>query len=844
VNPVLWLCFTLSGAAALGLELLWVRSAALVTGATAPTAAAVLASYFAGLGLGAAFARRGTPRPVRRYGFLELAAAGFAMMSYGVFAAAASEPAQRLLEAGGLLARVIVVSLAVLPATLVLGATLPTLAPALATPKSVGPRGGLLYSLNTLGGIGGIAAMGFGAPAAIGVRASYWLTAAMSAVAGALALWVGDDEPPPARGPTTRVRPALRLRAAALGAGFLAIGLEVLWVKLFAQVLHNSVYSFAAVSIVVLLAIALGAAIASALLRRCPPERIAAGALLLAGLATVGGVWSFVYWTGGLGYFGMRTGLPEYVLRIVMLAAATAGPAALASGAVLPALWAACGDTQSVSRPIGEITSANLFGGALGALVTAFLAIPLLGVRALFLIAAIAYVALADAAGGSAIAPRALGYAALLAIATLDPLRAPLVHLASGETLRATLEGASGIVSVVDTGDDLQLRLDNYYVLGGTAAERGERRQGLIPLLLHPAPRRVAFVGMATGISASAAPALGVADAILIEVVPEVATMAATYFAPWNRHVLDASGVRLAIDDGRRFLAATPSRFDVVVSDLFIPWHAPAGSLYAREMYAAVSRRLEPGGIFCQWLPLYQLTREEFDVIARTFLSTFPQVSVWRNDFYPDRPVVGLVGSLDPLAVDLERAGLRIAELPDWARDSLLSSPRSLAMLYLGSLSLAPDLVGHGPINTDNRPLIEFLAPRLTRMSAEGDKDWFTGEALDAFGDAMASHPSAKSDRTLPLSESVDDARRAGAVLYRFALAARRGDRAAAEGFEREVGRLVPEVVAAGEVEAPVAALADVRRTLGDLKSEQERLRRQVEEMEERLGDRVKGTRP
>ena len=834
MKPLLWFCFALSGAAALGLELLWVRSASLVTGATAPTAAAVLASYFAGLGLGAAYAGRGTPRPVRRYAVLELTAAGFALMSYGIFATASWEPAQRVLEAGGLFARVVLVALAVLPATLVFGATLPTLAAALATPSTVGPRGGLLYSLNTLGGIGGIAAMGFGVPAAIGVRASYWVTAAMSAVAGAVALWVGDDEPLP-RAPTATSRPALRLCATAFGVGFLAIGLEVLWVKLFAQVLHNSVYSFAAVSMVVLLAIALGAAIGAALLRRTAPERVAGGALLLAGLTTVGGVWSFVYWTGGLGYFGMRTGLPEYVLRIVMLAAATAGPTALASGAVLPALWAACGDPQSVSRPIGEITSANLLGSALGALVTAFVAIPLLGVRALFLLAAIAYVALADAAVGPAIAPRALGYIALLAIATLDPLRAPLVHLASGETLRATLEGASGIVSVVDTGDDLQLRLDNYYVLGGTAAERGERRQGMIPLLLHPAPHRVAFVGMATGISASAAPALGVADATVIEVVPEVATMAATYFAPWNGHVLDVSGVRLVIDDGRRYLAATRLRFDAVVSDLFIPWHASAGSLYAREMYAAVSRRLEPGGIFCQWLPLYQLTRTEFDVIARTFLSIFPHVSVWRNDFYPDRPVVGLVGSLDPLAVDLERAGRRIAALPDWAKDSLLSSPRSLAMLYLGSLSLAPDVVGRGPLNTDDHPVIEFLAPRLTRMSAQGDKDWFTGEALNAFGDAMASHPSAKTDRTLPSSESVADARRAGIALYRFALAARRGDQPAAERFESDVERLVPEVVAAGEEEAPVAALADVRRTLGHLKSEQDRLRRQIQEMEARL---------
>ena len=45
-------------------------------------------------------------------------------------------------------------------------------------------------------------------------------------------------------------------------------------------------------------------------------------------------------------------------------------------------------------------------------------------------------------------------------------------------------------------------------------------------------------------------------------------------------------------------------------------------------------------------------------------------------------------------------------------------------------------------------------------------------------------------------------------------------------------------------VRIAAAALADVRRTLGDLKSEQVRLRRRLEEMEERLGERSRGTTP
>src|SRR5581483_6766040 len=232
-----------------------------------------------------------------------------------------------------------------------------------------------------------------------------------------------------------------------------------------------------------------------------------------------------------------------------------------------------------------------------------------------------------------------------------------LVHLRpEGEILHSLTESAEGITSVVAKDGDLQLRLDNYYVLGGSAAATNERRQGLLPLLLHPAPRRAAFIGLATGISASAGPALGVEETTVVELVPAVADAARTHFALWNAHLLERPDVHLVLDDGRRYLAATSARFDVIVSDLFIPWHAGTGNLYAREMYDIVARRLAPGGLFCQWLPLYQLTREEFDIIVRTFLGVFPRAGLWRDDFYPDRPVVGLVGQLTSQPVDLTRA--------------------------------------------------------------------------------------------------------------------------------------------------------------------------------------------
>ena len=361
MSGVLGLCFALSGAAALGLELLWMRSAGLVLGATAPTAATVLAWYFAGLGLGSALGRRASGRPVLRYALLEVGASLGALWSAGVFDALGGDGAQRALLAGGLPARVGAIAIAVLPATLCLGATLPALGQALAAPGAVGRRGGWLYALNTLGGALGVATMGFGLPALVGVRASYAVVAATSAVAGLVALAVaGRTRTGSGRAAEAPVPWRLRLGGRR---------------RRYASVLASRCCGFASSARCCTTRCTRsrplcwswcypggrrGAGRAAA--PHAPPAALAAGALVMAGVATAVGPWGFLRLTGDLGYVGMRTGLGEYVLRIVALAAATAGPAALASGLVLPALWAAAGDAGGAAFVLGDLAAASTCG--------------------------------------------------------------------------------------------------------------------------------------------------------------------------------------------------------------------------------------------------------------------------------------------------------------------------------------------------------------------------------------------------------------------------------------------------------------------------------------------------
>src|SRR5262249_14749876 len=188
------------------------------------------------------------------------------------------------------------------------------------------------------------------------------------------------------------------------------------------------------------------------------------------------------------------------------------------------------------------------------------------------------------------------------------------------------------------------LRLRGRDVGGRRGPLRGARRQADPPMLLPPAPRALFFLGLGTGITAGAALFHPVERVTVAELVPDIALLAREYFSPMANGLFSDPRARIVIGDGRALLAADPQRYDVIVSDLFVPWHAGTGSLYTREHFERIRDRLTDDGVFAQWLPLYQLSMREFAVIAHTMLEVFPLVTVWRGDFSASEPIVALVG--------------------------------------------------------------------------------------------------------------------------------------------------------------------------------------------------------
>ena len=164
-----------------------------------------------------------------------------------------------------------------------------------------------------------------------------------------------------------------------------------------------------------------------------------------------------------------------------------------------------------------------------------------------------------------------------------------------------------------------------------------------LPLLLHGSARSVCIVGLGSGVTAGSALAHPVRAVDAVEISPEVVE-ASRLFRQANRDCAADARLRVVVADGRHHLLLAPQRYDVIISDLFIPWQAGTGSLYTREHFELAWSRLREGGLFAQWLPLYQLSERDFMIIARTMLEVFPQVTMWRGDFMPEHSIVALVG--------------------------------------------------------------------------------------------------------------------------------------------------------------------------------------------------------
>ena len=661
------------GAAALAHQLLWTRRLIDLLGASHEAAARVFGVFFLGLALGSVVAALVLGRLRRPWRFLAGMELGIGVLALPVallpwwtgwlWPALGTEA---LVGAAGGWVKLVVSVVCLLPPSFCMGFFVPVVVRELARGHAgdVGGRTLALYAANTLGGVAGLAVAAGIAIHVFGLLGAMVAATAVNVAVAAGCWWMGRGQRVAADAGAdvdldVDVRSSNGLgrhgcRAVAFFSGMAVLAAEVLLVTLLGLVVPVSFYGPAAMLALVILALAVAAAVvALPWVRRWDAGRLLVGALMASAVLLVVSPWTFHALAAGVPSLIQAGSALGFVGKLTVLVSLSFGLAMVAAGLIFPLAALLTERTRSGcgARAWGWLLAWNGLGALLGAELTYRVLLPAAGLHAAFGWVAVAY---AVAAVGVALRFRVRAGAAVAAVAAVTcvwiavPRLAglPVVNPHVGFETHEVLAGREGVVAVVEQeAMGRGILLSNQYLLGSTSARWNQERQAHLPLMLHPEPKRVGFLGVATGSTPAAAlshVAVGEMDAV--EISPLVVETARRHFADLNAPLFADPRARVVVEDGRTWFAASRGRYDVIAGDLFQPWGPGEGRLFSVEHFTAVREALADGGVFCQWLPGHQLARGEFEIILATFSEVFGEVEVFANGFLPMSPLIALAG--------------------------------------------------------------------------------------------------------------------------------------------------------------------------------------------------------
>jgi spermidine synthase len=665
--------------------------------------------------------------------------------------------------------------LLLLPTTL-MGATLPILARHFVQHpwelRRVGLRIGTLYSVNLFGAVAGSFLAGFVFLPNLGLRwtnvtaAAFNLTLAAAVLVARRRIRAQDDAAPAhtldelldeaaAQGTiAARAAPPVavvdeRSRRVAL-AGFIVSGatamtLQVMWTRALAVLIGSSIFSFTIILIAFLVGLGTGSAVFGRLSQRTAhPVRWLAGLHL--GIAAAVGVsylctdrLPFVFtWLLRSSSFAVDTILTcQFVLACV-----TVLPATILMGGIFPLMVrVATPRLETVGRDIGNAYALNTIGAIVGSFLAGFVTLPKLGLQrgiyASVLGGLVVAAALFAVAPGLSRRRRGAGVGAAFALAVLGLVlpRWNLVAFSSGffrvsiarEYISRQIhkkswqdpklvfyeDGTATTVTVDQWGKTYSLKNNGKVDASNDSDMATQIVVGLLPLLLYrqEAPPKVALVGFGSGVTAGAITQYPIASLEVVELEPAI-YRASHFFDADNHRPLENPKVTARVGDGRNFLTQRRDPFDVIVSQPSNPWLTGVSNLFTREYFRDVKRRLAPGGIFCQWAQLYEMSPWNIKTIYRTVREEFPYVYVFSAEDLSSDTI--LIASEGPLSLDLDvlTKAFRDPTTRAEAKRGGLASPHDVvSYLLLGPDELASFTAG-SPDNTDDNARIEFSAPR------------------------------------------------------------------------------------------------------------------------------------
>ncbi len=759
-----------SGLTSLIYEITWSRILSTILGNTSLAISIVVSIFMAGLALGSFLAARSVS--VQRHGLalyamLELGIGIYSLCTpriavwtdslYGSAYAAVS---------GNFLASVILKSVIavvlLLAPTIAMGATLPILV-GIHGEKERQTRAALLYGLNTAGAVAGTILAGYFLIPGLGISQTIHLNAACNFGISIVAFWARSRmiaDPETAAPKIRAFHPGYLLF---LASGFAALCYEILWTRALSMFFGSSVYAFSAILAAFLLGIASGSSYYSGHIREeTDPYQLYSMIQFRIALA-------------GMFFLGVFMGIPFLLIKLFqvfngsfalfqiaqfLLIGSTIIYATFLFGATFPAaLHFFRANPGEMQARTGYVYTYSTIGSILGSLCAGFLLIPALGVeRALRLIVlwnlilgiicfrrshrqdkrvlaiggvslalllflpgwnhsilnagfyAFAYKYVPQASPKSKIqSPRSKVESPKSGVSHAGML-ADGIHPATELELLYYDEGLTATVAVSQEANGIRSLLVNGKPDASNVATGDMRTQlllGHLPVLFRGDVRDALIIGLGSGVTAGALSTHHPDRIDCVEIEEKVA-VASRYFERENLGVLDKKEFHLILDDGRNFVHHTSRKYDVITSEPSNLWMSGVANLFTVEFFRSAKARLKPGGIMCQWIHLYQISLNDVLIFLKTFQSVFPHISLWIDD-----SDLLVLGAEHPLPIDPVTITDRMAE-PE-AHESLKRSnltPENLLRKYAGDERIVQVLRMSFPINTDDRPILEFSAPK------------------------------------------------------------------------------------------------------------------------------------